>query len=142
MSQEKKCYCPCTVSDLCTCQKCIVGFHMPSPIVEEWDKQARNLHEGIVEEKEGWEIEFDKLVYSYEENGWGDGGKIKVVNAEHLGDVSSKLLPDIKSFIRSTLAEQREGVIKKIEKYFEGLIHISLPQKTKESLINIIKNNK
>lgn len=44
------------------------------------------------------EERFDKLVFHYEENGWGGGDKIKAINAEHLGDVAGKLVPSIKSF--------------------------------------------
>lgn len=43
--------------------------------------------------------EFDSLVFHYEENGWGGTEKTKCINAEHLGDVVSKLIPKMKDFI-------------------------------------------
>ena len=38
------------------------------------------------------------------------------------------------------LAEERESVNNKIEEYFDGLIVVSLPQATKESLLESLKD--
>jgi len=60
--------------------------------------------------------EFDKIAYYYEENGWGGGEKVKAVNAEHMGDVSSKLLPNIKSFFISKMISEYEEMLGESDK--------------------------
>jgi len=42
--------------------------------------------------------------------------------------------------IHQALAEERERVNNKIEEYFDGLIVVSLPQATKESLLESLKD--
>jgi hypothetical protein len=53
------------------------------------------------------------------------------------------VLPEMAHWLRTTLTTygntRVEEIIKIVEKYFEGLIHIPDPQATKESLIENIK---
>ena len=55
---------------------------------------------------QNWQERFDDICF-YEEDCMVVG-KQKVLNAEHLGDVSGKLIPEIKSFITSLLEERDE----------------------------------
>lgn len=54
--------------------------------------------------------------------------------------IESRYFERIKQFIHSLLKSQRAELIKEIENYFKGLIVITDPQATKESLLTKLKN--
>ena len=72
--------------------------------------------------KEEARREFDEVCYSIEE--CGITGKNKVLNAEHLGDVSGKLLPEISDFMDSLITKAYEEGRK------ENLFYINVIEET------------
>lgn len=88
--------------------------------------QGKVLGSSIPEKIKGdWEEEFERLVFS-QQNVWGHSDKIRVVNAEHLGDVEGKLIPQIKSFISSerqkAKAEERQRLLEEVIGEIRGRI--------------------
>lgn len=58
---------------------------------------------------------FDEIAYSYVESGWGGGEKVKVANAEHLGDVVSKLLPELRQLFKEELSTALQQKVEEME---------------------------
>jgi len=79
-------------------------------------------------EKENWEEEFDKICFYedrasiFETTTPENPPIIKRLNAEHLGDVEYELIPQIKSFIRQLLREEREKQYDKVVQILEKIL--------------------
>lgn len=70
--------------------------------------------------QEEWEREFDAR-FTHEERGFAGGIISREVNAEHLGDVKSKLFPEIKNFIALTISQARASTLKEVWEEIEKL---------------------
>lgn len=70
--------------------------------------------------QEEWEMEFDAR-FTHEERGFAGEIISREVNAEHLGDVKSKLFPEIKNFIALTISQARASTLKEVGEGVEAL---------------------